>query len=136
MYVCHWPCMPSLLFRQMLLLMYRWPFLIARWCVNIICSELFIFKFRKSADNVNPMVQRGLFLFAVSNSCADPIVYGKCHKDNQGQAYLSDLNISVFSAVSVVVIPTKHDIISLWITILFKWLVAWGTSSNHKMFRR
>ncbi|KAK2144621.1 hypothetical protein LSH36_742g00007 [Paralvinella palmiformis] len=31
---------------------------------------------RKSADNVNPMVQRGLFLFAVSNSCADPIVYG------------------------------------------------------------
>ena len=36
---------------------------------------LFLF-FRKSAQAIDPKVQRGLFIFAVSNSCIDPIVYG------------------------------------------------------------
>ncbi|XP_056023094.1 adipokinetic hormone/corazonin-related peptide receptor variant I-like isoform X5 [Ostrea edulis] len=31
---------------------------------------------RESASQLDPKVQRGLFLFAVSNSCMDPIVYG------------------------------------------------------------
>ncbi|XP_074651683.1 adipokinetic hormone/corazonin-related peptide receptor variant I-like [Tubulanus polymorphus] len=31
---------------------------------------------RPSAKRVDPKIQRGLFLFAVSNSCMDPIVYG------------------------------------------------------------
>ncbi|CAG2221400.1 adipokinetic hormone/corazonin-related peptide receptor variant I-like [Mytilus edulis] len=31
---------------------------------------------KKSAQAINPKVQRGLFIFAVSNSCIDPIVYG------------------------------------------------------------
>ena len=32
--------------------------------------------YRKAASKVHPKVQKGLFLFAVSNSCMDPIVYG------------------------------------------------------------
>ena len=32
---------------------------------------------RKTAEKVHPKIQKGLFLFAVSNSCADPIVYGE-----------------------------------------------------------
>ncbi|CAC5408036.1 GNRHR [Mytilus coruscus] len=31
---------------------------------------------KHSAQAINPKVQRGLFIFAVSNSCIDPIVYG------------------------------------------------------------
>lgn len=31
---------------------------------------------RETARKVDPIIQRGLFLFAVSNSCMDPIVYG------------------------------------------------------------
>lgn len=33
--------------------------------------------YRKAASKIHPKVQKGLFLFAVSNSCMDPIVYGK-----------------------------------------------------------
>ena len=36
-----------------------------------------LFSFRESAELINPKVQKGLFLFAVSNSVMDPIVYGK-----------------------------------------------------------
>ena len=32
---------------------------------------------KESARRVEPKVQRGLFIFAVSNSCVNPIVYGK-----------------------------------------------------------
>ena len=42
-------------------------------------SELkacFIF-FRNSAEKIDPKVQKGLFMFAVSNSCMDPLVYGE-----------------------------------------------------------
>ncbi|XP_060068855.1 adipokinetic hormone/corazonin-related peptide receptor variant I-like [Ylistrum balloti] len=31
---------------------------------------------KQSAVNIDPKVQRGLFIFAVSNACIDPIVYG------------------------------------------------------------
>ncbi|KAL8620628.1 hypothetical protein ACOMHN_029519 [Nucella lapillus] len=31
---------------------------------------------RESATKIDPKIQRGLFLFAVSNSCINPIVYG------------------------------------------------------------
>ncbi|XP_041376293.1 gonadotropin-releasing hormone II receptor-like [Gigantopelta aegis] len=31
---------------------------------------------KDTAKNIDPKIQRGLFLFAVSNSCMDPIVYG------------------------------------------------------------
>ncbi len=46
------------------------------------CSEgelivIHILYFRESAKQVDPKVERGLFLFAVSNSCVNPIVYGK-----------------------------------------------------------
>lgn len=33
--------------------------------------------FSHSASQINNKVQKGLFIFAVSNSCVDPIVYGK-----------------------------------------------------------
>lgn len=32
---------------------------------------------RSSAKQIDSKVQRGLFIFAVANSCLDPIVYGK-----------------------------------------------------------
>ena len=32
---------------------------------------------KEIALKVEPKVQRGLFIFAVSNSCVNPIVYGK-----------------------------------------------------------
>ncbi|KAI0232932.1 Gonadotropin-releasing hormone II receptor, partial [Lamellibrachia satsuma] len=32
---------------------------------------------KTSASQINPKVQRSLFLFAVSNSCMDPIIYGE-----------------------------------------------------------
>ena len=32
---------------------------------------------RASASKIDPKIQRGLFLFAVSNSCINPIVYGE-----------------------------------------------------------
>lgn len=35
------------------------------------------FAFSDSASQINAKIQRGLFLFAVSNSCVDPIVYGQ-----------------------------------------------------------
>ncbi|KAK6179054.1 hypothetical protein SNE40_011500 [Patella caerulea] len=34
------------------------------------------FSCRESAVKLDPKIRRGLFLFAVSNSCMDPIVYG------------------------------------------------------------
>ena len=33
--------------------------------------------FRKTAAKIDTKVQRGLFIFAVSNSCVNPIIYGK-----------------------------------------------------------
>ena len=33
--------------------------------------------FRSSAKKIDPKIQRALFIFAVSNSCVNPIVYGK-----------------------------------------------------------
>lgn len=52
-------------------------------CNNpIVCIEIYVHSFnivsvfRKSAQAIDPKVQRGLFIFAVSNSCIDPIVYG------------------------------------------------------------
>ena len=35
------------------------------------------FLFRNTAAKIDTKVQRGLFIFAVSNSCVNPIVYGK-----------------------------------------------------------
>ena len=40
-------------------------------------KDSFFLFFRDSAEKINTKVQRGLFLFAVSNSCMNPIVYGK-----------------------------------------------------------
>ena len=37
----------------------------------VLCS------FSDSADKLNKKVSKGLFMFAVSNSCMNPIVYGK-----------------------------------------------------------
>lgn len=34
---------------------------------------------RESASKLDNKIQRGLFIFAVSNSCMDPIVYGKAY---------------------------------------------------------
>ncbi|KAK3098849.1 hypothetical protein FSP39_023708 [Pinctada imbricata] len=31
---------------------------------------------KKSAQSIDPKVQRGLFIFAVSSACIDPMVYG------------------------------------------------------------
>ena len=37
---------------------------------------------RESASKIHPKVQKGLFLFAVSNSCVNPIVYGESISKN------------------------------------------------------
>ena len=39
--------------------------------------NVFLFSFSESAKLVDQKIQRGLFLFAVSSSCVNPIVYGK-----------------------------------------------------------
>ena len=68
---CHKP--PRLSFMMPLTL---WLFTFM-WSFNK-CFMLrhFCFFFRESASKVNTKVQQGLFMFAVSNSCMDPIVYG------------------------------------------------------------
>ena len=60
----------------------------------IIYFVYFFFSCRNSAMNINPKIQRGLFLFAVSNSVVNPVIYGEyrnihlpkirssCHKYN------------------------------------------------------
>ena len=40
-------------------------------------NYLSMYVFRESAKAVNPKIRRGLFQFAVSSSCVNPIVYGK-----------------------------------------------------------
>ena len=52
-------------------------FLCIIWCVGHILSNQFVLFIRKSAQNIDPKVQRGLFIFAVSSACIDPMVYGK-----------------------------------------------------------
>jgi hypothetical protein len=37
----------------------------------------FIFSRRTVAARINPKIQRGLFIFAVSNSCVNPVIYGE-----------------------------------------------------------
>ncbi|ESO94596.1 hypothetical protein LOTGIDRAFT_75206, partial [Lottia gigantea] len=46
------------------------------WTPYFFMSALWWFN-RDAASRIDPKVQRGLFLFAVSNACIDPMVYGK-----------------------------------------------------------
>jgi hypothetical protein len=43
-----------------------------RKCFNLI----YFLCFRDSVKRIDSKIKKGLFLFAVSNSCMDPIVYG------------------------------------------------------------
>ncbi|XP_076444015.1 adipokinetic hormone/corazonin-related peptide receptor variant I-like [Babylonia areolata] len=45
------------------------------WTPYFVMSAWYWFD-RESASKIDPKIQRGLFLFAVSNSCINPIVYG------------------------------------------------------------
>lgn len=47
-----------------------------------ICSGTFICRYwfdRKSAQEVDQRIQKGLFLFACTNSCVNPLIYGLFH---------------------------------------------------------
>lgn len=40
----------------------------------------------KSAQGVDPKVQKGLFLFACTNSCVNPLIYGLFHFSNRNRS--------------------------------------------------
>uniref|UniRef100_A0A182KFU5 G-protein coupled receptors family 1 profile domain-containing protein n=1 Tax=Anopheles christyi TaxID=43041 RepID=A0A182KFU5_9DIPT len=70
-------------------LMYTFPLIVILYCYGSIYYEIFTFNIliillpfcrywldKESAKNVDQRIQKGLFLFASTNSCMNPVVYG------------------------------------------------------------